>query len=490
MVEVSSPPRDLGGTILRNTLAATAAAWTIKILNFAFIIYVVRILGDAGLGRYATVVAFVGLFSVFSELGLAQYVERSVARDPSQAERLFGNLVALRMLLAVAGVVVVTGLAYALGYDPEIVAGIFLLTLTFLLSAVAVPLTTLLSANERFDLLSGIHVIVQLLTMAAGFILLQVGAGFFALLLTGFIVMPIQILLTLYAVRRHDLGTLSLRMTPDTWPTLIRASIPFGLTSLALTFNFNVDTVILGFFHSDSVVGWYNAAYRLVFNAVGIVGGFLAVMTPSIAREHQRDPERVARWVRSSIRWMLLFSIPASAGMSLLAPRVIALLYGSGYSSAGPALAILAWDIPLLLLNSFFGNVTAAIGLERPAAKIYLGSAGLNVVLNLLFIPTFGIVAAATVTIATDVISAGLFFALLRRAMGMVDLGRTASGVAAATALMGVVVWLLGSTALPIVIVAGGVVYALAAMRLGVLDIAALVRVFRRGAPEVTHGAN
>lgn len=489
MVEESSTSRDLGGIILRNTLAATAAGWTIKLLNFAFIIYVVRVLGDAELGRYAIVTAFVGLFSVFSELGLAQYVERSIARDPSQANHLFGNLVALRAILAVAGVVGITATAFALGYEPEIVFGIFIYTLTFLLAAILVPLTTLLSANERFDVLSAIQVITQLLTMATGLVLLQVGAGFYALLLTGFVVVPIQIAMTLYAVRRHDLGPVNLRMTPGTWPTLVRASIPFGLTSLALTFNFNVDTVILGFFHSDSAVGWYNASYRLVFNAVGIVGGFLAVMTPSLAREHQRDPERVTRWVNGTIRWMLLFSVPASAGMCLLAPRLIALLYGPEFVDAGPALAIIAWDIPLLLLNSFFGNVTAAVGLERPAAKIYLLSAGLNVVLNLMFIPSFGIVAASAVTITTDVISAGIFYVLLRREMGMAELGRTATGIVTATVLMAVVVWLLGGAALPIVIGAGALVYGLTAIRLGVLDLAALVRVFRRTS-SATHGAS
>lgn len=490
MVGEPSAPRDLGGIILRNTLAATAAGWTIKLLNFAYIIYVVRVLGDAELGRFAIVTAFVGLFSVFSELGLAQYVERSIARDPSQASHLFGNMVALRAILAVAGVVGVTAIGFALGYEPEILFGIFVYTLTFLLAAFLVPLTTLLSANERFDVLSGIQVIAQVLTMATGLFLLQAGVGFFALLLTGFVAMPIQIALTLYAVRRHGLGEVNLRTTPGAWPGLVRASIPFGLTSLALTFNFNVDTVILGFFHSDSTVGWYNASYRLVFNAVGIVGGFLAVMTPSIAREHQRDPEKVTRWVNGTIRWMLLFSIPASAGMCLLAPRLVALLYGAQYEGAGPALAIIAWDIPLLLVNSFFGNVTAAVGLERPAAKIYLLSAGLNVVLNLMLIPSFGIVAAAGVTVATDVISAGIFYALLRREMGMAGLGKTATGVVTATVLMAVVVWLLGGTALPIVVVAGAAVYGFTATRLGVLDLAAFFRVFRRRASSATHGAS
>jgi O-antigen/teichoic acid export membrane protein len=86
---VQDDRRDLATIILRNTLVASAGSWLTRIVNFLFIIYVVRMLGEVDLGRYATVVAFVGLFSVFSELGLAQYVERSIARDHKRAQALF-----------------------------------------------------------------------------------------------------------------------------------------------------------------------------------------------------------------------------------------------------------------------------------------------------------------------------------------------------------------------------------------------------------------
>src|SRR5262249_35736713 len=164
--------------------------------------------------------------------------------------------------------------------------------------------------------------------------------------------------------------SLRFQIDPSTWLAFIRASVPFGLTSLALTFNYNADTVILDHFHNASVVGWYSVAYRLVFSLVAIARGFLDAVTPSLAREHVNNPERVRSWVRKSTQWMLLFGLPAVMGISLLAWQIVTLLYGPSFEPAGVALAVLAWDIPLMLVCAFCGNVTAAVGLEKPAARI------------------------------------------------------------------------------------------------------------------------
>jgi len=482
----ATPQRDLGRIILRNTIALTIGGWATKLLNFVFIIYAVRMLGNEGLGYYSTVVAFVGLFSVFFELGLAQFVERNIAQGREDVPNLFWNLVALRLILAVVGVVAITTLAWIVGYDRQLVVGIFLFTLTFVFAAFATPLTTLMTANERFDISTAIGLVAQIVNIAIGVLFLTLGSGFMALVYTGFVAMPVQIVLSIWLVRRFTLGPPPLRIDPTTWRRFVRASLPFGLTSLALVFNFNVDTVIVGLFHSAGDVGLYNAAYRLVFNAVGIMGGFMVAITPSLAREHTTDPERVRRWVRASTHWLMLLTLPAAAGLSLLAPRVVALLYGADFAGASPALAVIAWDIPLLMLLAFFGNVTAAVGLERPAARIYLLSSGVNLVLNLALIPPFGILAASAVTVLTDLITGALFLRLLREQLELRRIGAAFARMGLATGVMSAVVWISRPLPLPLVVAVGAATYFALAISFGLIDrslaVAALGRVRRRSA--------
>ncbi|NCC37633.1 MAG: hypothetical protein EOM24_37330, partial [Chloroflexia bacterium] len=94
--------RDLAQIILRNTLVITVASWGLKAANFFYLIAVVRLLGASGYGQYAAVIAFVGMFGVFFELGMPQYVERNLARDGGKIQEVLGDLMALRIILAVA----------------------------------------------------------------------------------------------------------------------------------------------------------------------------------------------------------------------------------------------------------------------------------------------------------------------------------------------------------------------------------------------------
>jgi O-antigen/teichoic acid export membrane protein len=481
----------LGRIILRNTLAVLAGGMVMRLLNVLFVIFTTRLLGEIGLGQYATVISFVGLFSVFFELGLAQYVERSVAQDRQRTQALFWNLVLLRLILAVAGVVVVTGLAAASGNEPAIIFGIFLFSLTFVLAAFLMPLSTVLSANERFDLVTTMQVLNQVVTIVVGSLLLWGGVGFLSLVYTGFIAMPLQILFCVWAIRRFRLGSLAFQVDPRSWGGFIRASLPFGITSLALTFNFNADTVILGMFHSHGEVGWYNAAYRLIFTLSAIAGAFLSVMTPSLAREHMSDPESVRAWIRGSIHGMAVPAMPITIGVSLLATPIITMLYGDSFAGAGLMLAVICWDTPLILFNALAGNVTAAVGLERQGARIYTLSAILNVALNLIFIPRYGGIAAAAITVVTDLVSGILFYRLLAHDMRLSELLPTLLRITIAALLMGVAVYLamplLSMTiGLGLVVAIGGLVYAALVVPLRLIPpeaIGALVRRIRQRLP-------
>jgi len=471
--------RDMGRIVLRNTLAVISGRWINKVLTFLFSILTFRLLGAVGLGQYATVIAFVGLFGVFFELGMSQYVERSIAQNRDRTQTLFWNLVTLRLLLALLGIAIITSLSFVAGHEPPVVRGVFLLTLTFILAAFLMPLTTVLRANERFDITMVIQVSNQIATIVFGSIFLLLGFGFLALIYTSFIGMPIQMIICIWALRRHRLGTLSFKVTPATWSDFVRASLPFGLTSLALTLNFNADTVILGLFHPDSTVGWYNAAYRTIFNVVQLVSGFVFVLTPSLAREHTEDPKRVHLWVRKSIEGLSLFAFPATVGLFLLAPRAIPLLYGESYLPTGHLLLLMCFDVPLLLFISLCGNVTTATGLEHPASRIYMFSTALNVAGNFLLIPWIGMYGAALMTVLTDGLSSLRFYLLLNKHMQLDQVLFKLVRIGLVALLMGVVVWLTSPLPVFIVVLIGMVSYVLLVLWLRLVEWSMLVSIAR-----------
>lgn len=462
--------RDLAEIILRNTLVMTIAGWALKVANFGYMIVVIRLLGERGYGQYATVLAFVGMFGVFFELGMTQYVERSLARGEGRLSDMLGNLIALRLILAVAALFLLPTVSSIFGYEPLLVAGVLVYTGVFVLSAFLMPLISVLNAAERFDAVASLQVRSQLLSIGAGLIVLTLGSGFMGLLLVGYVVLPLQIIMTIGAIHRLGLGPLKLNIHFSHWPLLLKAGVPFGLTSLALTFNFHADTVILSALRSSSEVGWYSAAYGLVFKLVAIADGLLLTMTPSLAREQTQDPARVQAWTSEAVIWLLFFGLPAAVGLSLLAAPITELLFGASFAPSAPVLALIAWDIPLLLFTAFCGNIAVAVGLEWPAARIYLLCTGLNVGLNLLFIPRYGIIAAAAITVFTDGVSALLFVFLLGHSVQFARIRTRIVRIGLAATLMGLSVFMMRQAPLVLAIPTGLIVYAGLALAFRLVD--------------------
>lgn len=474
------PPRDVGRIILWNSLVLTAGSWGGRLVSFLFTVYVVRGLGESEWGKYAMVIAFAGLFGVFFEWGVTQYLQREVARDPSAAKDLFWNVVALRLILALIGIISISGLAFVLGYELSLVTGMFMFACTFLLAAFLAPMEALLTGNERFDLATLVELTGQFLNILAALLLLKFGLGFMALIIASFMVMPIQIGMAAWLIQRSGIGWPFPRIRPAMWSLLFQKAFPFGFTSIALTFNYNVDTVILSRFHSPAVVGWYNVAYRLVFNFYSVVEGVYTALKPSMAREHAIDPERVQRWVWSIVRLVGLGSLPVAFAVSILSPQLIALLYGEAYAPSAKILQILIWDLPLVMFNALCGNITAAIRLERPAAWIYGISTAIGTILYLIFIPSYGAQAAAMITVLADGICAVLFFVLLQQHLALGQIAGRLTLTLGIAAMMGGVVWLLAPLGLLPAISAGIVSYGALALAIGVVDRSILRSAWQR----------
>lgn len=437
----SQTAESLGNIIAKNTVFVTLGNLALKLLNFLFTVYVVRSLGDERFGQYSIVLAFVGIFQIFAELGVSQYVRREIARDKSKTEEYVWNLMAIRVVLALIGIGAITYVASVVGYAPELLLGIFIYTFGFLLSAIDMPLDTVLWANERMDYLTLMNVLSQVVFITFGALFLFAGMSFIWLIVASLLSIIPRIVVSVLAIRKHGLLKPRFPIKPRLWIPLIKAGVPFGLISLALTIDYSVDTLMLERFVSDNEVGWYNVAYRLSLSLIIFFSGFSVAMVPSLSRTYIEDNVAVERWYYRSVKFIILSSLPLAVGGMLVSTPLIHFLFTEEFSPSAIALKILIWDVPFVMFASFCGNMTTVVKEEKSAARIYIVSAIANVVLNLITIPIFGFLGAAATTVATDVIISIQFYFLLKRKLNLPDIKPVIARVLAASAVMGLMVW-------------------------------------------------
>ncbi|MFV9505138.1 MAG: flippase [Oscillochloridaceae bacterium umkhey_bin13] len=454
--------QQLSKTILRNSAFGLAAQIAIKLLSFGFTVLIIRNLGANDFGQYAAVIGFGTVFLFIADLGLAPYTVREVARlrdqpDGAQAiQALYGNMLTLRMLLGLLSGLLVISAALFTGRPAVMVGAIALNALNVLFYALQGSSEAVLAGHERLDLTSGVKVLNQLVFVLVGAAALALGFGYYGLIVAALAGIVVMTWFTWRAV--VGLGLQPGLPQATTWLPLLRAAFPFGVIGLTLGISYRFDTVLLNIFSGDAATGHYNAAYNLIFALVTLSNVLNTALYPSLSRQAVRDPASLPLIYERILRYLLLVALPITVGGFLLAEPLVALLFGVEYGPTAPLLAILIWVIPLMFLTEFLGYVVVIAGREARVARAIIVSSSINIAANLLLIPQYGVLAAAIITVVTELVLLNQYLWMLRDMLGQLDwsaLVRTLAAVAA----MAVLVYL--ARALPVLatVALGGALY-------------------------------
>jgi len=185
---------------------------------------------------------------------------------------------------------------------------------------------------------------------------------------------------------------------------LLVASLAFEAYSL-------IDTTMLGVFFDDYIVGCYTNAMKLTRMVNTLCTAIGAVLLPRLSYFYSEgNMYEFSKLVNVALKVMLLLAIPASIGIIMLSEECIILLFGESFVAAIPVLRVLALMIPIVVCNSLLG-IQVLVTLDREIN--YISSVGIgavvNAVLNIVFVPHFGMLGAAATSLISEIIVCCLY---------------------------------------------------------------------------------
>lgn len=233
-----------------------------------------------------------------------------------------------------------------------------------------------------------------------------------------------------------------------------------------------LDTVILGFFVSSSLIGIYEVAWTMA-SALSIVSTSIgSAIFPTLSELSTEDRyEKVSEILTESLVFAGIIIIPGLAGAMTVGSRVLA-IYGSEYGQGGIVLVLL---VVARLTNAYAGLFKNTINaIDRPDVGFRINAVLLasNVVLNISLIPIFGWVGAAigTAASATIVLLFGYYWVnqVLSIQIPYREIGLQ---VLASLVMITVVLWLSqlvgsGRVGTVIILATAGIVYSTALLAL------------------------
>jgi len=429
-------------SIAKNSLAPMGLNLLNRAIDFVFAAFYLRILGPSDAGSYATAIIIAGWFEIISNWGLNTLIIREVSKDHGQASRYLLNTTILRLgtgiMASIPIVIYILGVRSAgnpLGTETAV--AILLLMIGMVFSGMGQGFAGLFYAHEKAEFNAAITTVTTILKVGFGVLVLILGYGFVGLAGVSIVVN----FLTLILLAGAAFTQIAL---PGPWHIdfsmqrrMIALSYPLMLNHLFAVIFFQVDIPMMRQINGDKAVGWYNSAYKWI-NAFNVIPSFFTfALFPVITRQAQRKITDARRTFRISIKLMLLIAFPIAGMTTILAPLMIGILGGREFLPHGAiALQLVVWSIPIGWLNSVSNYVLVAFGLEKRLTIAFVIGLTFNVIANLIFLPRFSYVAAAIITIFSELVLLILFAFYLRPAMPNIGWLKIIKKPLAVTAIM------------------------------------------------------
>ncbi len=394
-------------------IRGTSTAFLLKVgglfFSYLFNLYMARVYGASVIGTFALSVTIASIFVLFGQMGTRTSIIRFIAGHAAQNNGAAIRLILARTLSLLVPSSLVAGMSlWAFGnYVAPALFTDATLRPAFMIIAIAVPFLVIAGVNASalrglkrirasylfqatFTPLSNLLLLLVLTTVFATYYLLPI----WAYCITAALSMAFSALVLKRALPpRANIGA-----PAESRVAIWRASMPMMMSSAMLLILGWTDIVMLGIFTNTNEVGLYRIAQRLSILTSFSLVAVNSIMAPKFSELYsQADLEGLKRLAQFAARLIFWTSLPVLLALLILAKPILGIF--------GPDFEIAAYALMALCAGQFINAGCGSVGFlldmtgnQVSFRNVLISAAILNITLNALLIPRFGILGAGLAT--------------------------------------------------------------------------------------------
>lgn len=369
-------------------------------LNLVSAVLITHWLGPAHFGLYSFVIAVMGIIGVIGALGLPTFIIRQMAvlKAESKWMEIKGLLLYSSMVGLISCGLIALGvmLGFHSGKMSHVVGFHTALFLAMVLMILNVQGGILTSALQGLD-----HIVRSVIPGTLGMpvlylcIISLVHWANYSISVTNILIFQVTLALLFVFVQFIQV----IKILPrQLWrqPMKIQSSwivhaLPFLVNGVLTVVNLRVDVFLLGILKNPQMAGIYNASSRGALLLVMALGAIATSSQPLMASLYAKEEvSNLRRVVTMTSRYGTILSAVGALILILFRHSLLTALFGQAFAAGGGALVILSLS---RVLNASVGSLGPFLAMTNRAKilSVSLGcEAGLNVCLNCLLIPKFG----------------------------------------------------------------------------------------------------
>ncbi len=398
--------------LLLNTAVLTGSNILIKIAAFFYFWIIAREFSPEIIGVYAILITSYLLMELVANLGLDKIIIRELSRQKeNQANSIFFFSLVVKAALAPA-----TFILFLAGFRliyPDLLVNypweVFLVLATVFPLVISHNIESYFIAREQMHIPAASQMAERLVIIGAA-LLVSTGCLDFRGFLAGFFTGSMARMLILVVL--HPWSRLRRRDTlaHGHGRKLLREAAQIFIVEMMALIYFRVDIFMIAKMTDLAATGIYQVAYKIFDFFIVLFAGFLIAIFPTISREGNRFTVNRYLWMGTALT--------ATVTLSVIYFRLDILAFMKPeFVAADTVLIFLMLTLPFVYWNSMLANYSVALGRVALVMRLGLVLVPLNIGLNLILIPNYGINGAAIATLICEILLSGLFWMGLRDVM-------------------------------------------------------------------------
>ena len=366
-----------------------------------------NITGNEAYGLFASLLGFSFIFQFVLDVGITNYNNQNLAQNGDFIRSNFSRLASLKLVLALAYSAITLFAALVLGYEGKAIHLLIFLCLNQFLLSYILFLRSNISGLQIFWLDSILSILdrVVLITICSLLLWSKYAPGPFQIewmVYAQSFSYGVTLLTSFVIVFYHSRSILSI---PD-WSFIrstLRKSLPFALIIFFMNLYFRVDSVMIERIlpEGEYQAGLYAQSYRFLDMINNFIFLFISILFPLMSRELSKG-QSIDKLLQLTLQ-LLGLPVLFLVGIALFfSEELIQLSYTDSNSHSATVLSILLISYLPLFVSQIYGTVLTA-GVHLSTMLRWTGIAFvINIVLNAVLIPIYGIVGAAVASLAAQ----------------------------------------------------------------------------------------
>lgn len=366
-------------------------------IGFFVTAMVTRYLGPENNGTLSFAISFIGLFGFLATLGIDQIVYRDLIKTPEKENEIIGTSLGLRLISGFVAMIIGITFGRILNADNLTFYIMAIVSTTFFFQAFSI-LTYTFQARVNSYILSiatmSVMVILAILKILA--VIKDKNLYYFAFIYALEPILYAVFFLALYKI--YYSSPFNWKFNKVLAKRMFLESLPLLLSVVFISIYSRIDQVLLKFMIDTRAVGIYEPAVRLSEVWYFIPAIITSSLFPSLINAQKTDEKSYAK--RFFLLTIFLVGLTSLAGLfvSIFARDLMFIVFGEEFVEGYKVLQIYVWSGIGVSLGTIINQFLVAENMVRITLYISLIGMIINVALNLLLIPKYGINGSAFAT--------------------------------------------------------------------------------------------